>query len=152
MTPEEDGYPVIQVSMSWLDKNKPQIGGYLVIYQDGYTSYSPMAVFESGYARIEEKTFDVIQNIQLPPIKQIREQLDAIAESFNKTSNPMPLHQQRVLDEKAELDDKLHKLYMFYSSTIFCVLTESEKSLLLHQAVIMRTYSNILGDRIAEFK
>ena len=46
------------VSDAWLEKNKPEVGGYLVAYplQDGeviqYISYSPAAAFESGYSRM----------------------------------------------------------------------------------------------------
>lgn len=36
----------------WHAKHKPQAGGYYVVYDDGYTSYSPAAAFESGYTRI----------------------------------------------------------------------------------------------------
>lgn len=36
----------------WHAKHKPQIGGYYVVYDDGYASYSPAAAFEAGYSRI----------------------------------------------------------------------------------------------------
>ena len=60
-------------------------------------------------------------------------------------------HQQRVIDEKAELDEKREKLTAFYSVPLFHGLPESEQSLLLRQGVAMRTYSEILGERIAAF-
>ena len=60
-------------------------------------------------------------------------------------------HQQRVVDEKAELDDRRAKLANFYSSPVFHGLSESEQSLLLRQGVAMRTYAEILGERIAGF-
>lgn len=34
----------------WLNKHNPDIGGYLVAYEDGYLSYSPAAAFEAGYS------------------------------------------------------------------------------------------------------
>jgi hypothetical protein len=41
-------------------KPKPEVGMYLVIYEDGYTSFSPAAAFEDGYTLVspggEEKT------------------------------------------------------------------------------------------------
>lgn len=43
----------IPVSKEWLDKHNPQPGGYYVVYQDGYASYSPAKAFEEGYTRIE---------------------------------------------------------------------------------------------------
>ena len=34
---------------SWLARHKPQEGGYIVFYEDGYSSYSPADAFELGY-------------------------------------------------------------------------------------------------------
>lgn len=39
----------------WLNKHNPDIGGYLVAYEDGYLSYSPTAAFEAGYSLIIDK-------------------------------------------------------------------------------------------------
>ncbi|ASV45078.1 hypothetical protein SopranoGao_55 [Klebsiella phage SopranoGao] len=39
----------------WLNKHNPDIGGYLVAYEDGYLSYSPAAAFEAGYSIIIDK-------------------------------------------------------------------------------------------------
>lgn len=44
----EDGSDLI-VSEDWLKKHSPQVGGYVVRYEDGYLSWSPKDVFESGY-------------------------------------------------------------------------------------------------------
>lgn len=60
-------------------------------------------------------------------------------------------HEQRVVDEKAELDERREKLAIFYSTPIFHGLPEAEQSRLLSQGVAMRTYSEILGERIAAF-
>lgn len=50
LIPCEDGYAPIHVSADWFHKHKPEAGGYYVVYEDGYKSYSPAAAFESGYA------------------------------------------------------------------------------------------------------
>jgi len=42
------------VSAEYMDKHKPQCGGYYVVYEDGYESFSPADAFENGYTRIEE--------------------------------------------------------------------------------------------------
>lgn len=39
----------ITMTSSWLAKHQPEVGGYLVVYEDGYMSYSPAKAFESGY-------------------------------------------------------------------------------------------------------
>lgn len=30
-----------------------EVGGYVVVYEDGFTSYSPAAAFEKGYTLVE---------------------------------------------------------------------------------------------------
>lgn len=52
--PEEESYGPITVSVDWVAKHKPEIGGYYVVYDDGYKSYSPASAFEAGYTRIGE--------------------------------------------------------------------------------------------------
>lgn len=49
---EEEGYAPILMSKEWLDKHNPCVGGYYVVYKDGYKSYSPPEAFESGYEKI----------------------------------------------------------------------------------------------------
>ena len=41
-----------EVTYEYMEKHKPQSGGYYVIYKDGCKSYSPAQAFESGYTRI----------------------------------------------------------------------------------------------------
>ena len=63
-------------------------------------------------------------------------------------------HQQRVVDEKTELDEKLSKLTTFINSEKFAsiVSDEDERSRLVRQQQLMFDYSEILGERIAAFK
>lgn len=42
----------VKVSHEYMRKHKPQIGGYYVVYEDGYDSFSPAEAFESGYTKI----------------------------------------------------------------------------------------------------
>ena len=64
----------------------------------------------------------------------------------------MQPHQQRVVDEKVEVDEKLDKLSAFIeSSPIFVGLPHEERVLLIRQEQAMLEYSNILGERIAAF-
>lgn len=39
----------LSVPAGWLSKHNPDIGGYLVAYEDSYLSYSPAEAFEAGY-------------------------------------------------------------------------------------------------------
>jgi hypothetical protein len=63
----------------------------------------------------------------------------------------MQPHQQRVVDEKAELDEKRAKLIAFFGTPIFAALPADEKERLEAQVHFMGGYSNVLSDRIAHF-
>jgi len=52
ITPEEEGYAPFRVEGDYLYKHKPQVGGYFVVYKDGYKSFSPAEAFEEGNTRI----------------------------------------------------------------------------------------------------
>jgi hypothetical protein len=51
--PEDPAYAPIPVDADWFRKHKPTAGGYYVVYEDGYTSFSPAAAFENGYTLIK---------------------------------------------------------------------------------------------------
>lgn len=53
LTPDEDGYAPLLVSQEYMDKHKPEVGGYYVVYADGYKSYSPAKAFEEGYSLVD---------------------------------------------------------------------------------------------------
>ncbi len=40
------------VTLDYMKKHNPQAGGYFVMYDDDYQSWSPKAPFEAGYTRI----------------------------------------------------------------------------------------------------
>lgn len=48
ITPEEEGYAPFRVDHEYMHKHKPEVGGYYVVYKDGYKSFSPAVVFEEG--------------------------------------------------------------------------------------------------------
>lgn len=45
---------VHNVDKEWVERHRPEVGGYLVRYQDGYESYSPAEAFEGGYTKLQE--------------------------------------------------------------------------------------------------
>ena len=63
----------------------------------------------------------------------------------------MQPHQERVVVEKAELDERLAKLKAFLGSEAIMKVAEDEQDRLDRQADIMAEYSDILGERIAAF-
>jgi hypothetical protein len=52
LTPVDAGCVPFLVDHHYVSKHNPQPGGYFVVYQGGYKSFSPADVFESGYTRI----------------------------------------------------------------------------------------------------
>jgi len=67
-----------------------------------------------------------------------------------------PPHQQRVLIERAELEEKLGKLRKFFNSSTYAEMADSkngreEQDRLEEQADIMDRYIAILRERIAAF-
>lgn len=63
----------------------------------------------------------------------------------------MQPHQQRVVDEKAELDDKITKLAAFINGDICKTLEHRNQELLSKQLGYMRNYSETLSLRIERF-
>jgi len=41
-----------RVDRDYVRKHKPEVGGYYVVYQDGYKSFSPREAFEGGYTLV----------------------------------------------------------------------------------------------------
>lgn len=67
-------------------------------------------------------------------------------------STPLQPFQQRVVDEKNELDEKARSLSIFIGlSSTFEELDPAEQERLKEQNDIMWQYSEILGKRIAAF-
>lgn len=48
--PLDNHFPPVIVASAWHDKHKPHAGGYYVVYEDGYHSFSPAKAFEEGYS------------------------------------------------------------------------------------------------------
>jgi hypothetical protein len=65
-----------------------------------------------------------------------------------KTLEP---HQERVVQEKRELDERLAKLTSFMDGPIYPTIDRDERFRIMHQRYVMREYSDVLGYRIAAF-
>jgi hypothetical protein len=53
ITPSEKRFAPFMVDAEFMRRNKPEAGGYYVVYEDGYKSYSPAKAFEDGYTLIK---------------------------------------------------------------------------------------------------
>lgn len=63
----------------------------------------------------------------------------------------IPPHQQRVFDERADLDERLTKLNAFIDGKTFCALPVDEQARLQEQANHMASYLDVLARRINHF-
>ena len=52
ITPNDSGYAPFEVNHEYMRKHKPEVGGYYVVYKDGYKSFSPAKPFEEGYSLV----------------------------------------------------------------------------------------------------
>lgn len=59
--------------------------------------------------------------------------------------------QQRVIDEKKELDGKIERLEAFMRTEAFYDLVHSEIQRMCRQLFAMQAYSSVLGERIENF-
>lgn len=60
-------------------------------------------------------------------------------------------YQQRVIEEKAGLDEKIAKLDAFRHGQFYSTVPKNERLRLTRQYCFMKDYSNVLGERIAAF-
>jgi hypothetical protein len=60
--------------------------------------------------------------------------------------------QTRVVTEKSELDTKLAVLHKFMETNTFFQLLEAEQERMKRQSRAMKDYSDVLGERISNFK
>ena len=105
------------------------IPGYKVVYEDGYTSWSPKDVFEKAYRKIKKFDFEYLAS---------------------KCSEE---YQVRVCEEARELDYKISKLNSFITNPAapFVTLKEDEQTRLKQQLMAMQYYLTILIERIENF-
>ena len=50
--PADEGYASFEVSAEYVNKHRPLAGGYYVVYEGGYRSWSPKEAFEKGYSKV----------------------------------------------------------------------------------------------------
>lgn len=80
------------------------------------------------------------------------------AEVFNDAYLPLgeighkPAHQQRVIGEREQVNDRLIKLTAFLYTDTFNELPDDERSLMYAQQAAMQDYVGVLDERIALFQ
>ncbi|TAL13934.1 hypothetical protein EPN95_04575 [Patescibacteria group bacterium] len=52
ITPADARFASFKVGADYVHKHRPEVGGYYVVYADGYQSFSPAKAFEDGYSPV----------------------------------------------------------------------------------------------------
>jgi hypothetical protein len=92
-----------EMTDEWFDRHKPERGGYLVLYKDGYVSFSPAEAFEDGNTRIT-------MNIQeLSASLAVRRLLDGL--TMFETENVLNHVMQMVQEMKQRSAEQLPCLF-----------------------------------------
>lgn len=68
ITPEDPRHPPFLLDIAFMQKHQPLIGGYIVVYEDDYISFSPEKPFEEGYEQIDEQNITKTLTVQPKPI------------------------------------------------------------------------------------
>lgn len=68
-----------------------------------------------------------------------------------QASRQLEPHQQRVVEEKQQNDERLTKLIAFNEGPVFARMDQADRQLMLRQQAVMTELSEILGQRIARF-
>lgn len=63
----------------------------------------------------------------------------------------MQAYQERVISEKAELDEKIEKLRAFFTTPLYGGLDSTEQDRLIRQFGFMCSYSAVLEERVSAF-
>ena len=131
------------VPLDFLYRHNPTIGGYFVVYEDGYISYSPAEAFESGYHRPETGTANGGTGSAAPGVN---------LHNLDVLTTDMPPHQLRVMEELADLALKLQKLTAFFDTDTYRALDVDERGRLKEQSLFMQEYQRVLIERVAAFQ
>ncbi len=83
--------------------------------------------------------------------RALNAEIKAISEKQKQANKTMKPHQERVIEEKKELDEHGDRLDQFILSEQFQSLPSAEQERLKRQLEIMGEYSEVLGERIAAF-
>lgn len=96
------------VTPEWVGKHEPQPGGYLVVYADGYESWSPAEAFEGGYTSIEMTSEDSAPEEDGPVSPST---MEAYIRSWIEVVVPPSMAQSIAITKLEELIDALKREY-----------------------------------------
>lgn len=116
-------------------------------------TYAILSVSHAAYTEIKSKLTDAGYTDQFHDNRDgdgVVIDMHGIALS-DEGETTMQTHQERVVTEKSELDEKSAKLNAFFNTSLFEKLSSEEQDRLHRQYELMVQYSAVLGERIAAF-
>jgi len=80
LIPTDSELPKLHVSDDYYNKHYPKIGGYYVVYEDGYKSFSPPEAFEKGNTEcsLENTVSFTCSNEMLPAVKSLLGEISSL--------------------------------------------------------------------------
>lgn len=88
---------IVTLLPDWHIKHKPQVGGYYVVYADGYQSFSPAKAFEEGNTLIT------------PTADKFAAAITTLQVQAETSENNAPIHRSEGNEAQADLADKTGK-------------------------------------------
>lgn len=119
---EDKGFGCRAFDADFWNKHHPEKGGYFVVYEDGYTSYSPAKAFEEGYTQLIPYTGPDAYKLR------VRMEHDALENNIDRLET-----------------------FLGTSGPPDCELKLNDVKLLSLQLDAMRLYAHILSQRLATF-
>lgn len=113
------------VTPEWVERHKPEVGGYFVRYDDGYESYSPAQAFEQGYTpvallSVEDFTSEPI--LKYFKYDHLPAGLQAVSKPFAEMATTVIMQQPR----SAERTVALRKLLECKDATVRAALEQAD--------------------------
>lgn len=119
IVPKDEGCAPFNVDAAYVRKHSPQPGGYYVVYEGGYKSFSPAEAFEKGYTKTktaEECEVNIkfhVNKEQLGHIYKASEELAKAGVSFDTGGSPACGHTD-MIDYDWEFDWSLKGATVFF--------------------------------------
>jgi hypothetical protein len=132
-------------------KNAAMILQVAQLVADGETEFERLEMHVNGLKTIPCGPLGAIECAMLSREIRLKHKREISHEAMKPKALMKP-HQQRVIDEKAELEERAKALSYFIGyGDIFPTLDASEQERLKEQNEVMWEYCEILGARIAAF-
>ncbi len=96
------------------------------------------------------RAMDCMEDAAMHGVKVLTSEYAAKEPEYKVKEDLLP-HEQRVVEELAQLDERMEKLQLFMTTDIYAGLKLPDQVLLRNQLAFMQEYAHILRQRIMRF-